>query len=108
MAQSILPEGFGVIIRTVAEGRDDESLKNDLEGLIKTWEEIERHAILTTFEATGGSTSKAAEMLGISVRKIQYKLHEYQSAPKSHQSAVARDGGLDHDVDDDAAGERGR
>lgn len=42
MAQSILPEGFGVIIRTVAEGRDDESLKNDLEGLIKTWQEIER------------------------------------------------------------------
>jgi ribonuclease G len=42
MAQGILPEGFGAIIRTVAEGRDDESLRNDLEGLIKTWEEIER------------------------------------------------------------------
>jgi len=42
MAQGILPEGFGVIIRTVAEGRDDESLKNDLEGLIKTWREIEQ------------------------------------------------------------------
>jgi ribonuclease G len=42
MAQGILPEGFGVIIRTVAEGRDDESLRNDLEGLIKTWREIEQ------------------------------------------------------------------
>jgi two-component system response regulator HydG len=48
-----------------------------------TLEEIERFAILTALEATGGSTSKAADMLGISVRKIQYKLHEYQSAPKS-------------------------
>ena len=48
-----------------------------------TLEEIERHAILKALEATGGSTSRAADMLGISVRKIQYKLHEYQSAPKS-------------------------
>ena len=42
IVQGILPEGFGSIIRTVAEGHDDESLRNDLQGLIKTWEEIER------------------------------------------------------------------
>ncbi|MEK9138661.1 MAG: Rne/Rng family ribonuclease [Bacteroidota bacterium] len=42
MAQSILPEGFGAIIRTVAEGKDDDSLRNDLEGLVKTWREIEQ------------------------------------------------------------------
>jgi DNA-binding NtrC family response regulator len=52
-------------------------------------EDIERHAILTTLEATGGSTSRAAEVLGISVRKIQYKLHEYKAAPKSDIDAVA-------------------
>jgi two-component system response regulator HydG len=33
--------------------------------------EIERHAILSTFEAVGGSTARAAEVLGISVRTIQ-------------------------------------
>jgi len=38
---------------------------------------LERYAILKTLEHTGGSTSKAAELLGISPRKIQYKLHEY-------------------------------
>jgi len=53
-----------------------------------TMEEIERYAILKTLEATGGATSRAAEMLNISVRKIQYKLHEYETAPKSAQSAV--------------------
>jgi two-component system response regulator HydG len=42
-----------------------------------TMAEIERHAILTTLEATAGSTSKAAEILDISVRTIQYRLHEY-------------------------------
>jgi DNA-binding NtrC family response regulator len=42
-----------------------------------TLDEIERHAILTTLEACGGRTTQAAQMLDISVRKIQYKLHEY-------------------------------
>jgi two-component system response regulator HydG len=42
-----------------------------------TLSEIERHAILTTLEACGGRTSQAAQMLDISVRKIQYKLHDY-------------------------------
>ncbi len=53
-----------------------------------TLDEIEHYAITRTLEATGGATSKAAEILGISVRKIQYKLHEYQSAPKSKIDAV--------------------
>jgi len=43
---------------------------------------LERYAILTTLEHTGGSTSKAAALLGISPRKIQYKLHEYESGAK--------------------------
>jgi len=44
--------------------------------------DLERYAILKTLEACGGSTSKAATVLGVSPRKIQYKLHEYtQSAP---------------------------
>ncbi len=42
-----------------------------------TLAEIERHAILGTLEACGGRTAQAAQMLDISVRKIQYKLHEY-------------------------------
>jgi two-component system response regulator HydG len=42
-----------------------------------TLAEIERHAILATLEASGGRTASAAQMLDISVRKIQYKLHEY-------------------------------
>ncbi|HXN31670.1 MAG TPA: sigma-54 dependent transcriptional regulator [Polyangiaceae bacterium] len=39
--------------------------------------DLERFAILRTLEACGGSTSKAATVLGVSPRKIQYKLHEY-------------------------------
>jgi DNA-binding NtrC family response regulator len=56
-----------------------------------TMDEIERFAITKTLESTGGSTSAAADILAISVRKIQYKLHEYQSAPKSAREAVTRE-----------------
>ncbi|RKH61974.1 sigma-54-dependent transcriptional regulator [Corallococcus llansteffanensis] len=38
---------------------------------------IEREAILRTLDMVQGSTTRAAEVLGISVRKIQYKLKEY-------------------------------
>ena len=50
-------------------------------------DDIERHAILTTLEATGGSTTKAAEILGMSVRTVQYRLQQYHSAPKSELGA---------------------
>ncbi len=46
-----------------------------------TIHDLERYAILRTLEHCGGSTSKAAMVLGISARKIQYKLHEYDGVP---------------------------
>ncbi len=42
-----------------------------------TMAEIEQHAILSTLDAAGGSTARAAEILDISVRTIQYRLHAY-------------------------------
>jgi DNA-binding NtrC family response regulator len=57
-----------------------------------TMAEIERYAILETLKATGGSTSKAAEVLDISTRTIQYRLHQYQAAPRGGVEVVqARD-----------------
>jgi DNA-binding NtrC family response regulator len=57
-----------------------------------TLAEIERFAILETLKATGGSTSKAADMLGISVRTIQYRLHDYNAAPRSQTAVVSKPG----------------
>lgn len=42
LVRSILPPGFGVIIRTVAQDKDEALLRQDLEGLITTWREIEQ------------------------------------------------------------------
>ena len=50
--------------------------------------EIEREAILRALRLTGGSTGRAARMLGISARKIQYKLKEYAAAPTLSADAV--------------------
>jgi len=44
VARAIRPEGFGLIVRTVAEGKDEETLRADFESLMKTWEKIERKA----------------------------------------------------------------
>jgi two-component system response regulator HydG len=39
--------------------------------------DLERYAIVRTLEAVGGSTARAAEILEVSVRTIQYRLQEY-------------------------------
>jgi hypothetical protein len=54
--------------------------------------EIERCAILATLEATNGSTVKAAEMLRISVRTVQYRLNEYGMSAGHHNGAGSSNG----------------
>jgi DNA-binding NtrC family response regulator len=76
-----------------------------------TLAELEKFAILKTLEHTGGSTSKAADMLGISPRKIQYRLREYSGAPASRNGGKGRASsqGEDHTVEhrDDPFDENG-
>jgi two-component system response regulator HydG len=48
-----------------------------------TMADIEKHAILSTLEAVQGSTARAAELLDISIRTIQYRLAEYGIAAKA-------------------------
>ena len=42
LATSLKPDGFGVIVRTVAEGRDPKSLDTDLKLLVDRWRKIEQ------------------------------------------------------------------
>ncbi len=46
-----------------------------------TMSELERMAILRTLDAVDGSTARAAEILGISQRKIQYRVKEWGYQP---------------------------
>jgi two-component system response regulator HydG len=52
-----------------------------------TMAEIEKLAILKTLEAVDGSTVRAAAMLDISVRTIQYRMHEYGIAKERGRSS---------------------
>ncbi|MFU8806809.1 MAG: sigma 54-interacting transcriptional regulator, partial [Bradymonadaceae bacterium] len=44
-----------------------------------TLADIEKYTLLKTYEATGGNSAETARMLDISVRKVQYRIKEYQS-----------------------------
>jgi hypothetical protein len=46
-----------------------------------TWKEIEHDAILRSLAATGNSSLRAAQMLGMSVRKVQHLRREWQKDP---------------------------
>ena len=48
-----------------------------------TLADIEREAIQRTLESVSGSTTRAAHVLGISPRKIQYKLKEYEERARA-------------------------
>jgi DNA-binding NtrC family response regulator len=49
-----------------------------------TLAEVERYTILKTLEAVGGSPTKAAAILGISKRTIQYRLQQWGVAKRSY------------------------
>ncbi len=62
----------------------------------KTMDEIEREAILTALQISGGNRRKAAEALGIGLRTLQRKLKEYRG------EAVGDDDGDEDDGEDGA------
>ena len=55
-----------------------------------TIHEIEKEAILRTLEHTGGSTTAAARILKMSVRKIQYKLKQYRNGDEAASIAKTK------------------
>lgn len=60
-----------------------------------TLAELERYAITETLKAVGGSPAKAAKMLGVSRRTVQYRMRDYGL------SAGPRDKGQEIDQSDD-------
>jgi len=71
--------------RVMSENNTGYGVKVQIPGM--TISDLERVAILETLKSVGGSTSKAAKILGISPRKIQYKLHEYGRPPLTGAAA---------------------
>ena len=80
-----LPPGFGQApLRTAANDPDAVRL-----GVGTTVEEAERMLILKTLEATSNNKTRAAEILGISLKTLHNKLKEYgSSAPEAGKEEV--------------------
>jgi transcriptional regulator with PAS, ATPase and Fis domain len=80
-----LPPGFGqATIRTSSEDPDAIHL-----GVGTTVEEAERRLILKTIESTSNNKTRAAEILGISLKTLHNKLKEYGNA--AADAALARE-----------------
>jgi len=80
-----LPPGFGqVSVHTAVNDPDAVRL-----GVGTTVEEAERLLILKTLQATGNNKTRAAEILGISLKTLHNKLKEYGSAQAD--AAVGKD-----------------
>jgi DNA-binding NtrC family response regulator len=54
-----------------------------------TLAEVERYVIMKTLEAVDGSRNRAAEILGISRRTLQYRLQEWGIEPRKFTSTTA-------------------
>lgn len=89
VVEPVLPTAIRQVVRRELEHRamelEVQRLKNgaslpEITIPGSTLGEIEKMAILRSLEAAGGSTGKAAKMLGISVRKIQYRLREWKES----------------------------
>jgi DNA-binding NtrC family response regulator len=71
-----LPPGFGQSVRPVVHDPDAVHL-----GVGTTVEEAEKQLILKTLQATSNNKTRAAEILGISLKTLHNKLKEYGRAP---------------------------
>jgi DNA-binding NtrC family response regulator len=81
-----LPPGFGQApVRISAEDPDSVHL-----GVGTTVEEAEKQLIIKTLEATNNNKTRAAEILGISLKTLHNKLKEYGSA--AAETALQEDG----------------
>ena len=100
LTRSILPSGFGVIIRTVAEGKSEDVLRADLEGLIASWREIERRmrksrppALLYKDMNTSSSTmrdlfSEDVTRVAVDSRKMYREIRAYLNLVAPHKVDV--------------------
>ena len=85
-----VPPDLELVAAAVERARAAAADKRTVEGLRNsTLATLEREAILSAMKAAAGSTARAAAMLDISVRKVQYKLHEY-GVPLTRRGAAKK------------------
>jgi len=75
VVKSILPQGFGAIIRTVAENKDEALLQEDIKSLLDTYNEIEKkskaqEAPIVVFKESSITTSVIRDLFTRDVERV--------------------------------------
>jgi ribonuclease G len=75
VAEGVKPEGYGLIIRTVAENADESDFKEDIRQLVDTWEKVKaenasKPAPCMIFNEGGITNSVVRDLLTEDVRRI--------------------------------------
>jgi ribonuclease G len=75
LISELKPKGYGVIVRTVAESKGRNTLKNDLDYLVKTWKSTKRRAAESkvgtpVFKDMGSASSVIRDFLTSDVKEI--------------------------------------
>jgi len=77
----ILSKGEKISLSSLLDKRQnkekEDKLVNNNITVIKPLKDIEKEAIIAALKKTGGHRKKTAELLGISVRTLQYKIKQY-------------------------------
>jgi DNA-binding NtrC family response regulator len=81
LAREHLPAGFG---RPAPAGRS--ALAGIRFPAGATVDEVERELIMQTLESTANNKTRAAELLGISLKTLHNKLKEYEAGAKGHEA----------------------
>jgi ribonuclease G len=95
LTNSLLPRGFGAIVRTVAEGRDAETLDKDLGLLLDHWRELEDHlsekpqAPVTLYEDVDMVSSIIRDEFSSDYRRILIDNPNLYRSIRSYVEAVA-------------------
>jgi len=94
LIQSIKPKNFGVIVRTVAEGKKVVELDNELRTLVKRWEEnvpkIQKEKIPTlVYEETGRIVGLLRDVFNSTFQEIHVNDKEVHGQIKDYISIIA-------------------
>jgi ribonuclease G len=89
LARKIRPRNFGIIVRTVAEGKDEATMRSDLQKLMKTWKKVQADLKLARppkliFKDLGMASSVIRDLFTTDVqrvvvdsRKMYREIHRY-------------------------------
>ncbi len=97
LVMSIKPKNFGVIVRTVAEGKRVAELDNELKILLKRWDDTIRKVQKTTerpklvFEETGRAVAMLRDLFNPSYQNIYVNNEEIYQAVRNYVGLIAPD-----------------